>query len=293
MPNYLYNGVELPELPNGEYPYWFIQKYQYSEKYRLVNSEYPLYKTASGEYAFKFTSPSEYHSYEIEDDAWIHNAKTGGTDNYYYGDKPILWTNTDILNADGSVYLPASVPVIAGGKTSGTCLYNGVELPALPAWDKETYPYCTIFVEKGWAGTDTVCYFSDAPFAQIDENTKYLGSSMGDGSTAPNTNMMLYKLVEGAWEYVSTYSWSIFVLPVVTLIYTNYNLYVFQTDTLVLPASDPVPVGGEPALIASDFYKAVNRQWVKHSAVKPVGSEWVKQPQAGYETQGGQWLALS
>lgn len=32
----------------------------------------------------------------------------------------------------------------------------------------------------------------------------------------------------------------------------------------------------EPTLPEGDFYKVVNRQWVKHDAVKPTGSEWVK-----------------
>ena len=46
-------------------------------------------------------------------------------------------------------------------------------------------------------------------------------------------------------------------------------------------------------LPTSDFYAVVNGQWVKHTAVKSTGSEWVKQPQKGYEAQDGQWSALS
>jgi len=166
-------------------------------------------------------------------------------------------------------------------------LYNGRELPALPEWDKTTCPYCTIIEEHLLGGgTRTVCYVSDAPLAQIDENTNNLGSSMGDGNTAPDTYILMYWLEGDEWVYKYYYSFAIFTLLVDTIIYTNYNLYVFQTDTLVLAASAPVPVGETPKAYSSyvhngtwqkgTFYNRVNNAWVKHQAYKRQNGAWVK-----------------
>ena len=70
--------------------------------------------------------------------------------------------------------------------------------------------------------------------------------------------------------------------------YTDWETAVGASDPEPDPTPEPVPT-----LPEGDFYKVVNRQWVKHTAVKSTGSEWVKQPQSGYEAQGGQWSALS
>lgn len=125
-------------------------------------------------------------------------------------------------------------------------LYNGTELPELPEWDKDTHPYCTILVENDFMGTFTRCYFTTSPMAQLNETTKNLCNAESDGSTAPTTQVTRYNLVDGEWTGKYDTVWSIFSVLCESLIYTNYDLCVFQTDTIVLPASDPVPVGGEP-----------------------------------------------
>ncbi len=40
--------------------------------------------------------------------------------------------------------------------------YNGIVLPALPEWDKETYPYASIF----YNGTDYILYVTEGKIAQ-------------------------------------------------------------------------------------------------------------------------------
>ena len=87
----------------------------------------------------------------------------------------IVWSNHDIYDTYGVLYYTASddpIPVIegfdirswcigyalglagkplplgVGGKTPATYLYNGVQLPALPEWDKDAYPY--VFIARSW-----------------------------------------------------------------------------------------------------------------------------------------------
>ena len=55
--------------------------------------------------------------------------------------------------------------------------------------------------------------------------------------------------------------------------YVGYSVYAEQLIYLD-PEPEPEPV---PTLPEGDFYKVVNGQWVKHTAVKSTGSEWVKQ----------------
>ena len=89
----------------------------------------------------------------------------------------IKWANFDVLNEDGSVYLAASEPIpiynsvptpsidptamllgwLVGKQIAGqrgnepkkivAYLYNSVELPELPEWDKTVYPYAVITMD--------------------------------------------------------------------------------------------------------------------------------------------------
>ena len=116
MAKYLYNDVEFPELPSGAYPYWHIQMNHTGSFYFLFNSEYPIYKTDNGEYAYKFTQSSWCDAYKVIDGVWDKSMTSGGSDNFYTSDLPILWASYNILNENGSVYLPASDPVPVGGE---------------------------------------------------------------------------------------------------------------------------------------------------------------------------------
>lgn len=149
-------------------------------------------------------------------------------------------------------------------------LYNGIELPALPEWNKDTQPYCTILVEMDFGEIYTRCYFTEYPMAQLKASTKNLCNAESDGWTAPQTQVTRYNLVDGEWVNKLDTVWSIYSVLCETLIYTNYNLYIFQTDTLVMPASDPVPV---PTLTARDLYRKINGKPTKLTLYKKINGE--------------------
>lgn len=164
-------------------------------------------------------------------------------------------------------------------------LYNGVKCPALPDI-AEDYPY--VFITGGDVISVVRAGKNPAIIKTIygTENVCFEGGSIW--FTYDSTNERWREPIDATSEYVTT--------PV-ALIWSNHNICK-EDGSVYLPASEPVPVGDEPeepvpVARESDFYKVVNRQWVKHDAVKPADGEWVKQPQKGYETQGGQWSALS
>jgi len=126
MSKYLYNGIELPALPEWDkttYPYAILYlKSSGLYMFSVCNKPFS-YGTIEG---FSFVGVwAEYNNaykiYRVSEDLTQfellnENENNGG---YYspcetsHGDM-LIWTNTDILNADGSVYLAASVPVPVG-----------------------------------------------------------------------------------------------------------------------------------------------------------------------------------
>ena len=129
--NYLYNGIELPALPNdipAEYKYIFVE-YYYSS-FASPKSYYNIWAFTDGEFfysggwKFGYTSdkaPDGYVvlSYKLVDNAWQakettdtsrrcdKNTLSGIQQNY-----PV-WTSFDIPNPDGSPFMDASYPINA------------------------------------------------------------------------------------------------------------------------------------------------------------------------------------
>ena len=112
-------------------------------------------------------------------------------------------------------------------------LYNGIELPALPEWDKETYPYAYITNDGS-----LYCFWYEAT-----------AKNVGDGGymTSFSTTRM-YLLKDGVWEKTVTYGGGY-------LLWSNADTYYAEGDaideelwgTLYLAASDPIPVTSAPA----------------------------------------------
>lgn len=121
------------------------------------------------------------------------------------------------------------------GSTPVAYLYNGVKLPPMPEWDKETYPFATI--EHTKISNDEVYYYfvmSPIPFAY-------------------NASFNAYEITETDYCYVKVNTanaetnWAGFTKKTNTYrrtysapIWTNYDLTL--KDGGVLNASDPVPV---------------------------------------------------
>lgn len=113
--NCLYNGVELPALPEwdkGKYPVAYIYRNTLFGGYVLgVCDSYVYEYNNAGNYrvgAYKFRTTT------VKDGAWqkIQDSNDTGTSWLTnVGSDFIIWTNTDILYEDGTVATKATEPV--------------------------------------------------------------------------------------------------------------------------------------------------------------------------------------
>ena len=184
MSNFLYNGVELPGLPEtwneAAHPYLFIRVVSLDGS--AENAVYSLFAASAAAVSYDdngilFPSSAVGEKYAVSDGAWVESSESL-SDAFYIkrndGFLYTLWANFDILNSDGSVYIAASepVPVVEkfpirewiGWLLAGLCsrplpmgarvpvayLYNGVRLPGLPKeWNPETHPFACLFTTGG------------------------------------------------------------------------------------------------------------------------------------------------
>lgn len=116
MAGNLYNGVALPALPAYDvsaFPYAYISKNTAGTAYILtVAAERPVYgvspedSTVTGVYHYGLSG-----SYLVDGEAWVLQVEADGFVCTADGIGSVIWTNTDILKTDGSVYLAASKPL--------------------------------------------------------------------------------------------------------------------------------------------------------------------------------------
>ncbi len=164
-------------------------------------------------------------------------------------DQTVIWTSTDIRkDSDGSVFLAASEPFPAGGiggnddftkgylvgaelrakrRLPAAYLYNGVKLPKLPEWDKETYPYAYIT-------------------GNISSGAYYLHCTVSVKTAATGGRMVFaegaihYKVKDGLWVEHN-------IAGLDPVVWSNTDVYYSDSveevgGTLYLAASEPVPV---------------------------------------------------
>lgn len=131
MAKYLYNGIELPELPEWDkttYPYATIINCSNTETHGftvgLLVSNYPPVLCGEGKMARdSIEGASLLYAYNADADTW-GEPTDWGLSYSYYGSKSGLepvWSNTDVLystvsssvadDLKGTLYLPASDPV--------------------------------------------------------------------------------------------------------------------------------------------------------------------------------------
>lgn len=174
MANYLYNGVELPELPAYDreaYPYAVIFRSQNRYIFWCVRTCFVIHTDGA--------------VLAVADDTWISYACTGkdgawetasivpdeGYTHFSICEKDDLaWSNVDIYTTassgqvvafKGSEPVPVPLPFVydkesfLAGLACGLCgrdgvviptkhSYNGTVLPTLPEWDKSVYPYASL-----------------------------------------------------------------------------------------------------------------------------------------------------
>lgn len=256
MANYLYNGIELPALPEWDKetcPYAVIIKH--SNGYLFAGRSTAFTTAAESGYMVGEASVK----YLAIDGVWTTSTLTvsGG----------VIWANHDIyLTADATtLVLAASDPIpvstldpkslmmgwmvgkkIAAmrgkvtdsgesdsGETeepSGTIVgysYNGVTLPALPEYDSETYPYAYI----GMNGDNYI-------FAVSEAEKTFNGSVSG---TISFINKPRWKYDGTEWAKVTG---ATSYMTVTSLVWCNTDVYRNESygGTLYLAASEPVPV---------------------------------------------------
>lgn len=122
-------------------------------------------------------------------------------------------------------------------------LYNGVELPELPEWDKEVFPYAVIHNTLGILSL-TLC--KHRPYAHIHEGNGSL-QIMSNGSEPKSGDVLTYEIKDGVWELIWT-SFSYLIVAEADMIWCNADIYYDDKagGELYRATSDPVPVGGEP-----------------------------------------------
>lgn len=148
-------------------------------------------------------------------------------------------------------------------------LYNGIELPALPEWDKETYPYSVIV-----HGMLHELHVSKEPFT--------CGTFPGYGLliVLPAGHIKsIVDLSNAVWGSFTTINYENQTSAVA--VWSNHDIINTDDGSVYLKASDPVPV---LTLTERDLYRKINGQPVKLTLYKKVGGELV--PLDEY-TQGG------
>lgn len=168
-------------------------------------------------------------------------------------------------------------------------LYNGIELPELPEWGNDEYPYVLI----------TRVIASDTYWLDFSAYTviPHIGTTNGRPSIDFANSYVRYKMVDGVWTEVeidsaimASYLTNTDGSARIDVVWCNTDI-LNKDGSVYLAASDPVPV--LPDLLPVTPYLPINGAWVKYGFYKQVGNSWVKQPQGAVEVEGGAWSALS
>ena len=259
MSNYLYNGVELPAVPKTEYPYEVIVQNNSSGDYFLMADDEAFTASADGDTVRLFPGVA----YALENGEWVESV---GRTNC-----KAIWSNHNILNEDGTLYLAASDPIpvstfthdpisltlgwlvgrrIAGqrgkkievpedDKTPIAYLYNGVQLPKLPEWDRGKYPYATIQSDSG--NLNHIYLYVESEYMTI----RVIDGAARIGYDKVRDYMYwYYQQISGEWEFQNEHTnmeaidwWC----DATDLIWANHDI-LNADGSVYLAASDPVPV---------------------------------------------------
>lgn len=287
MGRYLYNGVELPALPEWDkeqYPYAWIRGVECEDGtvtyYLRVSSDAIIYKktidfeTLGYQYVYwQYGTGNIYDGVTTKDDEWVLFNGDAALDNYFNVDNFVFsWVNHDVINEeDGTVYQAASDPIpvltydptamllgwLTGRKVAGmrqrkpvAYLYNGVQLPALPEWDRETYPYAAIcFIGNG--ETLSYLFLSSAPLSYRPYKvgiTKYHQLIATEDcsaleyvydTTRGDTDWILSE--DNSGEFTKDGTVCNLILDG-SKFWTNYTILNYDDGTVHQVATDPVPV---------------------------------------------------
>lgn len=247
MANYLYNGAKLPDINTvwtdevkKQYPFAVIY-YNNGVGYRLCCFSKKQYFKSDNILYFGGSSSNPLLAplvptlvSTVSDGVWGDSI---ARDNFNVNMEfsvigRNVWSSFD-MEYDGTLYLAASLPVLADSKLSVSVKqmmsYNGTVMPPLPEWDDTTYPYAVI--GRFYNNSATIFAAKDTPF------TTTLDGGVPIILSTPV--MYLWNIARNEWVVrtnnigeAGVYVWS------------NHNLYNSNAPTKpVHEASDPVLTG--------------------------------------------------
>lgn len=215
MANMLYNGVELPALPetNQTYKYAIIVRAASAEEYYL---RYCNYEVVFNNQLYCKGGGYE-RNYHVENGEWVddgENYRSHGAS--MYGNIVIVWTNTDILTVDdGSVYFAASEPVdpnapaepetphITTSSGDGFALYNGVKLPNVDNLEFNHSIKTSIILDVDVSAyAEGKFYYLHAPLSTGSSTKFYLGTTSAVVAAAAQLGLQLDGV--GVWTESTT-----------------------------------------------------------------------------------------
>lgn len=261
MSKYLYNGIELPALPeyptdlNGNAMPYVAIEVKSDGSYWVSFSGQPI-KFDGTEFVVNLPRAWGY----IENDTWVTDLALGG----YYTFDDCVWSNHDIINTtDGSVYLAASDPVPPS--ISGVWKFN------------ETITQVDAFGSMFIGNEGTTFVSNGVEFNSI-RSTTHIATTSRKTQFYNHSN-------SGASDYTDVY----------VHVVGNSGLALGWIDE----AYRTIDFGDKQVVASAEFYKwltanavyqapvlswesktpyrRMNNQWVKQDTYKRVNGEWVKQ----------------
>lgn len=236
MANYLYNGVELPDIneiwDREKYPYaTYVGRYLYFHTDELYVGDGKTKGTGGELCAYWLNNSKEFEYSHVSADYDVARSSLPN------------WTSYDILNEDGTLYLGATVPLPTIGKT---WRYNGVELPALPEWDAQTYPYAVIVnynnASYPYYQYELVVVSERPEYSRIGDSDLFHVSVENDEALCKGYFYMSEYPDEG-WFDSARIGFASFDEK--WLNWTNSNI-LREDGSVLLQASQPIPVGTFP-----------------------------------------------
>lgn len=139
------------------------------------------------------------------------------------------------VDEDGNIVVEA---VDIDVKAAVAYSYNGVELPELPDWDTDAYPYALI-----WLFTNAYGAWYQLELYSV-EVVVYSSGNLTILPVAGSGYHMASSLSDGAWSELADRGDFTSILADVAkgTVWTNFDLRYKNTDDVYFSASDPVPV---------------------------------------------------
>lgn len=179
--------------------------------------------------------------------------------------------------------------------TSMNYLYNGIELPKLPEWDKEKYPYAVIsYTDIGYSKYYLLRVFSALDYSPYTDNwgLMYYNDNARAKCVVEESGVSAEEpLSWGDFEYTEGNADSTVVFGFSGVKWTNTDL-LNADGSVSLAASYPIdaetgeeihdyeigntePETPEPEIF--DFYRRKGGKWVKQCSYKRASGAWAKQ----------------